>query len=346
MKRELVQIIAEAFLGDYWKARLAENPEDIKPAFLDSFLHTSRVYPARRISKQALERALRPALLGRFSVRAPKGKGIAIVRIAPLINESIATDLARVKSALKQLETHCRIKSIDVCDPQQDASDSYRIAPDRALALKLTIEVPLENLLSSGPFPLAALARGTIPSSPSALRIESQACPHCNATHLIVYGRKSHAQDSDSIPFPCRQCGRVELCARAIPELVSYRIDLLSRMPWRLRRAYAASRIASDDTQGGRLVAWLRRGTLTQWILTATVVIPAIILTIAWFSDESFRFVPFRITRVLATLSCMVYGASLFALNQEQTTLRGYFVAYGFAATLALMIPVCVALHE
>jgi len=332
MDRDLVQQIAQTFLGSYWQERLSEAPHDLELAFYDSFLHGIKLYPKARIKKRRLEKMLGALLGPRVSVRVPKGKRTATIRITGVTKRWLAADLGHVKDVLKKLKTHCRVTLVELEE-----------APDTELALRITLEVPLENLILWGSLPLEALTRGTVSNSPMAVRIDDQTCPHCNAKHLIVYGRKSHSQDSDDIPFACRRCGRVELVAHGIPELVNYRIDLEERMPWLLRRAHAK-----------QAAAWRRSSRFwdvssvssVQLILGASFLVPAAILVYAWYSNEKFHLSVFHGARTLASVCCAIYGLSLLALSREQTEFGEGVARFSFAATLATLIPVWVALRH
>ena len=347
MDGELVKQIAQAYLGSYWQARLADSgasPEALNLAFYDSFLHNIKLYPATRIKKRYLKRKLRPHLFGRFSVRTQKDTGTVTIRLEPLTKETLPADLAAVKAALRDLETHCRTLQVELSDTANGIPQTYRDQADLVPVLRIIIEVPIKNLLSPGRLPLSPIARGAVSTNPNAVRMEAQTCPHCKAEHLIVYGRKSHSQDSDTIPFACRQCGRVELCAFGIPELVSYRIDLAERMPRRLRWAHAKQAADWERSSQSWNQSFPKNVPTVYWLAAVSFLVPAALLVYAWFADEKFTFPAFRVARVLASLCCAFYGMALLALAREATEVREKAAALGLAATFATMIPVCVAL--
>ena len=338
MNPDLVQRIAKSFLGSYWQERLAGAPHELKLAFQDSFLHRIQLYPKSRIKKRKLEKHLGPALGDRLTLRVPKGKGHAIVQIAPLTKESAAKDLGQVKDVLGKLKTHCRVTDVQL----YESKDEARTESDPIL--QITIELPIENLILFGPLPLGPLESGTISTYSEQLRIDDTSCPHCKAKHLIVYNRKAHAQDSENVHFACRRCGRVELMAFGIPELSSYRIDLEERMPWSVRQEHVR-RVESWNKPYKRPWSMGLVPNL-QVILAITFLIPMAILGYAWSSPDKFTNNVFHTMRTLDSIACATYGLSLLVLLRRDSEFFQSIATWSFSATVTLLIPVFVALKN
>jgi hypothetical protein len=119
----------------------------------------------------------------------------------------------------------------------------------------------------------------------------------------------------------------------------------------RLPPALKAAR-ARQASQAG--ASYARRdwdAAATRWVfarlhflLAVTVAIPAIILVLAWLSEDAFRDPVFRGARTIATLCCAVYAISITVSIRTNGRSGGGAATFGFAATLATMIPVVVAL--
>lgn len=360
MDSDLVDRIAAQLLTPYWKERLKGSPAELDVAFADVHLHGVKLHPAAPIDPNALAAPLREQLGERVSINVDAKQRIANVRIEPVTGDTGKQDLAAVKDLTKQLGTHAEIRRVHLTDPtaaipaapETAAANPYRANDNDRFALRVDLEIPLQNLLLFGAteLPLKPVIHGNVAAYPHAVRFDEQKCHHCGALHVIAYGKKLHPQDRDDIDFACLACGRVKLVAWGIPELSSYHIDLADRLPPALKTAYAqvkAARARGPSTPIGRSSTPLR------WILdhkkhfiVASAVIPALILLVAWLSGDAFENPVLRGARSLATFFCVVYALSSAAWLRSGGRAAGAIANISFAATCAALIPVVVGLAQ
>jgi len=351
---DLVNRIAEEFLSPYWKERLKGSSEELLPAFSDQHLRALALYPAAPIEPDALVKPLREQLGERVSINVEKQQLWATITVEPVTAETVAHDLGAVKEMARQLGTHTELQRVEQSDAAPDptaAANVYRDNGEDRIALRISVRVPLKNdLLFGAPsLPLPPVKRGNPASRPHAVNFDERKCPHCDALHVIAYGQKSHSQDRDDIDFACLACGRIKLVAWGIPELVQYHIDLADRLPPALKAAHA--RQASQDGASYAHRDWDAAAAgwvFARWnlLLAVTAAIPAIILVLAWLSEDAFRDPVFRGARTLATLCCAVYALSIAVCIRTNGRSGGGAATIAFAATFATMIPVVVALNH
>jgi len=315
-----------------------------------------RLHPAAPIDPDALARPLREQLGERVSINVDKEQRRATVRIEPVTGDTVKQDLGGVKELTKQLGTHAELLRVDLSDATAampatpETATAYREKDEDRVAVRIDMEIPLQNLLHSGApqLPLKPLTRGSVALSSRSVHFEEEKCDHCDALHVIAYGSKSHPQDSDNVYFTCMACGRLRLVVWGIPELVSYRIDLADRLPRALSAAYARAKAARAREpsrpvfENPRVFSWIFAH--ERHFFVAAAVLPALILLWAWLSDETFRNSLFEGARTLATLCCAAYAISLGLWIRSKGRVAGEAAWLSFLALYGTMIPVIVAL--
>jgi len=359
MNSDLVDRIATQFLTPYWKERLKGSATELVAAFADVFLHGIELHPAAPIDPDAIAGPLREQLGERVSIDVDAEQRLAKVRIEPVTGDTVKQDLAAVFELTKQLGTHAQLRRVDVSDaaiampaaPEPATANAYRESDDR-LAIRVDLEIPLQNLLHFGTpkLPLKPMIRGNVASYAHSANFDEEKCYHCNALHVIAYGTRAHPQDRDNIYFACRACGRVRLVAWGIPEMVSYHIDLAERLPLALKLAYAATKAARArelrsppaGRSSSKALSWIFAH--EKHFVIASAVLPALVLLWAWISDDAFGDPVFRGARTLATLFWVVFALSLTSWLRSKGRTAAWIANQSFAATYATMIPVVVAL--
>jgi hypothetical protein len=358
MDSYLVDRIAAQLLTPYWQERLKRSPEELLSAFADAYHFGLKLHPAAPIDPDALARPLREQLGERVSINVDKEQRRATVRIEPVTGDTIKQDLGDVKELTKQLGTHAEVRSVDLSDataampaaPETAMANAYRQKDEDRVAVRIDLEIPLQNLLLFGEtaLPLKPLIHGNVASYADSANFDEQKCYHCNALHVIAYGQKSHAQDRDDVYFACMACGRLRLVAWGIPELVSYHIDLADRLPPALAAVYARTKAGRSREPSARAFEspgahyWLFAN--LRHFLVATAVLPGLVLLWAWLSDDAFRNPVFQGARTLATLCCAAYAISIGIVIRSKGRVAGGAATLTFAALFATMIPVVVAL--
>jgi hypothetical protein len=356
MDSDLVDRIAAQLLTPYWKERLNRSPEELLSAFAESHLHGLKLHPAGPIDPDALARPLREQLGDRVSIKVDKKQSRATVRIEPITGDTVKQDLGGVRELTKQLGTHAEVLRVDLSNataampaaPETATANAYRQKDEDRVAVRIDMEIPLQNLLLFGEteLPLQPLTRRNVASHARSANFDERKCYHCDALHVIAYGQKSHAQDRDDVYFACMACGRLKLVAWGIPELVSYRIDLADRLPPELAAAYARTKAREREPSAPvfESPALYTLFTHLRHFLVATAVLPALVLLFAWLSDDAFRDPVFQGARTLATLCCAAYAISIAVYIRSKGRAGGGAATLSFAALFAVMIPVIVAL--
>jgi hypothetical protein len=356
MDGDLVDRIAAQLLTPYWKERLKGSPAELLSAFAHVYHFGLRLHPAAPIDPDALARPLREQLGERVSIDVDKEQRRATVRIDPVTGDTVKQDLGGVKELTKQLGTHAELLRVDLSDAAAampatpETATAYREKDEDRVAVRIDMEIPLQNLLHLGApqLPLKPLTRGNVTSYSSSVHFEDEKCDHCGALHVIAYGSKSHAQDNDNVYFTCMACGRLRLVMWGIPELVSYRIDLADRLPRALSVAYARAKAARAREpsrpvfEKPRVLSWLFAH--ERHFFVAAAVLPALLLLWAWLSDDAFRNSLFEGARTLATLCCAVYAISIGLWIRSKGRIAGDAAWFSFLALYGTMIPVIVAL--
>ncbi|MEJ7732614.1 MAG: hypothetical protein WKG00_25845 [Polyangiaceae bacterium] len=333
--------IAAAFLGDYWRNRVerAGTEDALRAGFRDVFLRGLEAQPDRSIAVDELREALEERLgAGRVAVRA-KGK-LATVDIAGISTSTAKDDFAALQAVVAGLGSHATLAEIAI--EGKPSADAYRAGA--TWSLRARCQVPLANTLFFGEppaVPRPAIEHGLLVDDSDRLRLDLISCPLCGAEHAVFYNAKSHTQDSEDVPFACLACSRYACRALGIPELSSYRIDLAHRLPPRLADFVRRHR--------AQLARWRAEPGATplldglQTVLWATVVVPAVLLVLAWRSPE-FRDPVFVGARTLATVACAAHAVAVAVLNRSLSSAALSWLPFTFAAIFALMIPVLVAM--
>jgi hypothetical protein len=333
--------IARAFLGEHWKERVESSGDakELQAGFADVFFRGLRPQPERAIDVEML-RARLDECFGAARVRVREDGRTARVDLAGITATTAKAELDALGDIARELGTHAKLLGVELDDEQPPAA--YRTAGTPRV--RLECDVPIENVLFFGdaphgprpPIESGALVRGS-----ERLRLDLTTCPLCKAEHAVFYNAKAHAQDRDDVPFACLSCSRHELTAWGIPDLSSYYIDLVDRLPPNLarehrrevrqREAWRRGPSRWDGVDGLMVAAW------------ATVVIPALLLAFAWSSAKLGDPV-FAGARVLATIACALHAAGVISFARSSSYRPPNWLAFTFAAILTLMIPVLVAM--
>jgi hypothetical protein len=173
---------------------------------------------------------------------------------------------------------------------------------------------------------------GEVPRWGPQRRTRDITCPSCGATHLFAYAAPSQTQAKEDVVFSCMGCGQAELRAHGIPERVGYRIELT----WRVVR---------HDAGAARAEQWIREHplVLVGWIALLLFAAESVV---AWTSGSSdFSFMPFRVMRVLHTLSLAGYAVTLAGATRDPEPDAELRAVYFFGATALLSVILVVPLR-
>jgi len=335
--------VAAAFLSEYWRERIARaaTVEELLAGFRDVYVRNLEAQPEGTVDIDALRAALERRLgSDRVEVRAEGS--IARVDLGRISASSAKADFAALLEATKEVGSHATLQRIELDDPQP--GEAYRAEASRSLRVRC--RVPLENQLFFGEPPRGprpAIEHGRLVDDSERLRLDLVSCALCKAEHAVFYNAKAHAQDRDDVPFACLGCSRFRCMAWGIPELSSYRIDLVDRLPPRLAREARRHKKRLEEwrsSPSSPLSPSLDGVGIALW---ATVVIPALLLLFAWRSD-GFGDPVMHGARTLATIACALHAVAVASFTRSKALSPPGWIAYTFAAVFALMIPVLVAM--
>jgi hypothetical protein len=284
MSPEIVNRIATVCFGEYWQKRLAHTPGDLSMA-LQEALGPAHSLPADAIDGAALAERLRESFEAPLSTEVasvpssvfearlnqrvpPRLIREATVRLGPVPLSALRRGLAEAKQILDALGTHASVQDLEASGELQELESH---------ALSFTLRIPLSP--DPGPRPLPAIARGRV-SLPYLLdrspdvELSDLQCGACHEWHVLV-AESSRARGWCA--FPCRACGRYELQLYGAPHSKPFLLDLVTRLPWRVRRWHARTRQERTRSDHARDAA-SRHSPLGVVVVGLAVVLAAVAL--------------------------------------------------------------------